>query len=183
MELPSEPSVIGEPLEVMKLKTFYRPDVSGKTKQEILRTWQRVKNTRKLTQANLAKALGISQGAVSKLLNNHETHPWTIIHVQKFCDFCGVSVYEVVDSDFLILFESLKPPETHTNQNFLEECLGSLANYYSEGGLSVNRAQLLNLAVKLSIKLENTRPDEKMMLRETEKLVLEQALSQQTNVE
>lgn len=166
-------------VEPEQMATIYRPDVARSIKLNVARVWERVKQNRKLNQSELAKALDVSQGAISKLLNNLESHPWTETHLRKFADFCQVSPKELIgENERLIGFFSewnrkgLEPEDA-----FVEECIDAIANYFSSRGLPVQRSKLAGLAAKVASKLVGTNPDAETMNKQIERIVLENAVN------
>ena len=135
-----------------------------------------LEKTETLTQGNLAKALGTSQSAVSKLLNNENGHPWTEPYLRKFAEFCQISPQEFLDDksvDFIIEWSN---DEQLLDQNFIEECVSALQNYVISKGVPAQRANLSELAAKLAARLEGTHPNSATMEREIERVILENAL-------
>lgn len=158
-------------------KTIYRPDVARKIKANVRRVWERVKKNKGLTQANLAKAVGTTQGAVSKLINNDDGHPWTETHLKRFSDFCGVSLKELLDDDGELLgfFNSWDIASSEPDLDFVEECIGALSKYYASKGLPARRDKFTSLAAKLASRLEGTKPSAETMEKEVERVILENA--------
>lgn len=157
-------------------KTIYRPDVAKQIKADVARVWERVKKNKNLTQANLARALGTTQSAVSKLLNDHDGHPWTEGYLKKFSEFCGVSPREFLDDDLMGFITEWNSEGKLPDHDFVEECISALANYFSSKGLPARRERLATLAAKLAARLEGTHPDAGTMDREIESVILENAL-------
>ncbi len=157
-------------------KTIYRPDVAKQIKLDVARVWDRVKKNKNLTQANLARALGTTQSAVSKLLNDQDGHPWTESYLRKFSEFCGVSPRELLDDELMGFMTEWDNDGKFPDHDFVEECISALANYFSGKGLPARRERLASLAAKLAARLEGTHPDAKTMDREIESVILENAL-------
>ena len=157
-------------------KTIYRPDIAKQIKADVARVWERVKKNKNLTQANLARALGTTQSAVSKLLNDHDGHPWTEGYLRKFSEFCGVSPREFLDDDLMGFITEWNNGDQPPDHDFVEECISALANYFSSRGLPARREKLATLAAKLASRLEGTHPDSPTMDREIECVILENAL-------
>ena len=159
-----------------RLKTIYRPDIAKQIKADVARVWERVKKNKNLTQANLARALGTTQSAVSKLLNDYDGHPWTEGYLRKFSEFCGVSPREFLDEDLMGFITEWNSGDQPPDHDFVEECISALANYFSGRGLPARRERLATLAAKLASRLEGTHPDARTMDREIECVILENAL-------
>jgi transcriptional regulator with XRE-family HTH domain len=157
-------------------KTIYRPDVIKHIKADVGRVWDRVRKNKNLTQANLARALGTTQSAVSKLLNDDNGHPWTETYLRKFSEFCGVSPREFLDKELMGFITEWNNDGQLTDHDFVEECISALANYFSSKGLPARRERLASLAAKLAARLDGTHPDSDTMDREIECVILENAL-------
>ena len=157
-------------------KTIYHPDVVVEIKSNVARVWERVRKNRNLTQASLAKALGTSQSAVSKLLKNQNGHPWTEPHLRKFAEYCQISPNEFLDGESVNFVIEWSNDEQLLDQDFLDECVSALQNYVQSKGVSAHRAKLSDLAAKLADRLEGTHPNSATMEREIERIILENAL-------
>jgi transcriptional regulator with XRE-family HTH domain len=140
------------------VSTPYRPDIALRIKDNIRQIWERVKHTRGLTQANLANALGLSQGAVSKLLSQENSHPWTIEKIATFADFCRVSVDELVGKDPFILsfFSGWTGADLTPSQHLLDESYSALERYFVSKGKTVSKARLESLAGMVAARVGST---------------------------
>ena len=156
--------------------TIYHPVVVAEIKSNVSRVWERVRKNRNLTQSNLAKALGTTQGAISKLLNNANGHPWTEPHLRKFAEFCQISPSEFLNEESVNFVIEWSNDEQLLDQNFVEECVSALQNYVNSKGISAHRAKISGLAAKLAARLEGTHPNSATMEREIERIILENAL-------
>ncbi len=157
-------------------RTIYRSDVVKQIKSDVVRVWDRVRKNKNLTQSNLANALGTTQSAVSKLLNDYDGHPWTEGYLRKFSEFCGVSPREFLDDELMGFITEWDNEGKFPDHDFVEECISALSNYFSSKGLPARRERLSVLAAKLAAKLEGTHPDTQRMDREIECVILENAL-------
>lgn len=160
-------------------QTIYQPEVAQQIKAEVIKVWKRVQENRGLTQVGLAEALGATQGAVSKLLNDTNGHPWTGTHLKKFSAFCGISpksLLSPINAD-LTGFVTGWDVDDAVDDRVLEECLSGLTRYYEQRGLSAKREELISLAVSLAHRLQELgNADDEQFRHELEKIVLEKAL-------
>ncbi len=176
MELPQDRDAERIVAADERPKTIYRSDIVKQIKLDVGRVWIRVKKNKNLTQASLARALGTTQSAVSKLLNDYNGHPWTEAYLRKFSEFCGVSPREFLDDELMGFITEWNTDGKLPDHDFVEECISALANYFSSKGLPARRERLVTLAAKLAARLEGTHPDARTMDREIECVILENAL-------
>jgi transcriptional regulator with XRE-family HTH domain len=83
-------------------KTIAWHGISHRTKLNIKQEWERQKRFHGRTQEDLAAYLNISQGAVSKLLNDQAGHPWSIDKIELFARFCDVPLADLIGDAELV---------------------------------------------------------------------------------
>ncbi len=138
-------------------KNIYSDDVIQRIKREIKIVWDREKKFKHLTQEKLAKRLGLKQSAVSKLLNNETTHPWTVDKIEKFAKYCDVPVLEIVkDKDLLGYFNGWSGPTLPPERSRIEEAKSALKAFLDEHGRDLDERKLYDLAGKLAVRVEGT---------------------------
>jgi len=128
-------------------------------KENVSIVWERVKNSKNLKQSGLANALELTQSAISKLLNVPDKHPWTERYLVAFCIYTGANISELIPENVLPLFTSYtEENEKGVDENFLAECLESVANFYKKRGKVIKAKRLSEIAGELCEKLQKTRP-------------------------
>lgn len=139
------------------LRTLYSPEVIAEIKQNISIIWDREKKYQKKTQEDLAKRLGISQSAVSKLLNNTDSHPWTVDKIEKFIDFCNADLTDIVKDKSLIgYFDNWRGDGVPLSEKRIEEAKTALKSFLGEHGRDLSETKLYELAGKLATRVSNS---------------------------
>ena len=159
-------------------KTPYSLSESEHIKKKVRSVWERASSSRHLRQSGLANALGLSQGAVSKLLNNDKGHPWTVIHIRQFVEYCQVSIREIIDDEDIIekFFRHLDNDKDEMERRIANECYCALQAYYEDSGMSPKKEALDRLAAKLAIKFKDTNRTKSDMEKAIGRVILEEAL-------
>ena len=146
-----------------QIATLYDKETATLIKKNVAIVWGRVKNSHNLTQTGLAKALAVTQSAVSKLLKIPEDqpwkHPWTEQYLNALCKYTGVDISELIPEQNLALFTTYTEGED-VNENFLSECISAVENFYKKKGKNINGRRLADIAGKLCEKLEKSRPSQ-----------------------
>jgi len=134
--------------------TPYRRDVTILIKAEIKRLWDRARQTRGLTQAQLAEALNTSQSAVSKLLKPDDTHPWTINYIQIFCSFCQVDLkkdlLDRLPPGLAPFFDGLEISRPQVDDTFYGECASAVTKYFVDRGKLPVSTKMSDIARQVS---------------------------------
>ncbi len=156
--------------------TLYSPEGMKEVKREVKRSWDRVKKNKKnLNQSGLAIAIGISQGAVSKLLGDQDGHPWTERHLRSFSSYTNIPIREFVPEELMGFFNGWEENMPDLDKSFLSECSEAVKNFYSHRGKHIESGILSVLAGKLCAKLEGTKPSDIEMDEALLQVIIEQA--------
>jgi transcriptional regulator with XRE-family HTH domain len=127
-------------------------------KAEVQKVWERKRAIMKVSQAEVARALGTSQSAFSKMLNDSEGHPWTETHLRRFANFIGTPMRE-----FLPEHMAKRIPDFESDGQFLEECVLSVQRFYFSRGWNVSSDQVQGIARDVFEKLNGLRPSREQM--------------------
>jgi transcriptional regulator with XRE-family HTH domain len=164
-----------------EVKSYLDPDVSARIKEQTLKVWERVSESKNLTQAGLANALQISQSGINKLLNNKAGHPWTPRYLKAISTYLGINPMQLInpiDRDNLRGFFEGWSGKNEPSASRLEECLSALSRFYAEQGVNPPVSKLRTLAGKLAARLkelEEQEPSNEQMQRAIRILILEEA--------
>lgn len=144
-------------------------------KQRVKLVWDRVQHTKSLDQKGLAAALGLSQSAVSKLLRNENSHPWTGKYLRIFGAYTGQSIRSLVPDELIGFYDDFEDVNI-SDESFLQECVEAFTRFYRDRGRAVAQEDIAVLAGKLCARLEGTYPSRAEMDNAMQDLVLEVAL-------
>ncbi|MBB4581560.1 transcriptional regulator with XRE-family HTH domain [Rhizobium aethiopicum] len=157
-------------------KNIYSRSVSARIKTNIKQEWERQKHLHGKTQEGLAEYLGISQGAVSKLLNDQSGHPWSVDKIELFAGFCEVPLAELIgDQDLIGHFNGWNGDTVPPNTRRIQEAKIALERFIEEQGASLDDAKLHRLAGRLAVRMEGTDRSPKSYNREILKLLISEA--------
>ena len=157
-------------------KNIYSQSVSARIKQNIKQEWERQKHLHGKTQEDLAIHLNISQGAVSKLLNDHSGHPWSVDKIELFASFCEVPISELIgDAELIGHFNGWSSSSAPPTARLINEAKAALERFIDEYGAELDDAKLHKLAGRLAVRVENTDRSPKSYNKEIMKLLISEA--------
>lgn len=156
--------------------SIYSPEVAAGIKERIRNAWELRKDLHGVTQIDLAEALGVSQGAVSKLLNQNGSHPWTPDKIEKFSEFCDRPIEELVEQPHLFgHFNGWSGDDIPPDRRRIDEARIALQKFVSDTGSEIDDVKLHRLAGKLAVRVEGTDRTPKVYSREIMKLLIAEA--------
>ena len=74
-------------------------------KEKVRLVWGQQKARTNVKQVSVSRAIGVSQGMLSKLLNNDDGHPWTPSTLNLFAEFLGLKIWDMLPEGTLIPFD------------------------------------------------------------------------------
>jgi hypothetical protein len=134
---------------------------SPQIKAEVQKVWERKRAIMKVSQAEVARALGTTQSAFSKMLNDSEGHPWTENHLRRFANFISTPMREFLPDDMAKRMADSNEPESESM--FLDECVLSVQKFYFSRGIRVSPDQVRGIAHDVFDKLNGLRPTKEQM--------------------
>ncbi len=153
--------------------SIYSRSVSARIKTNIRQEWERQKHIHGRTQEHLALHLGISQGAVSKLLNDQSGHPWTVDKIELFASFCEVPLAELIgDSSLIGHFNGWNGETVPPSTRLINEARSALERFVEEQDAVLDDAKLHRLAGRLAVRVEGTDRSPKSYNTEIMKLLI-----------
>lgn len=157
-------------------KNIYSQLVSTRIKSNIKQEWERQKHLHGKTQEELAEHLGLSQGAVSKLLNDRLGHPWSVDKIELFAGFCDVPLAELIgDPDLIGHFNRWSGDSVPPSARLINEAKVALERFVEEYGASLDAAKLHKLAGRLAVRIEGSDRSPKSYNKEIMQLLLSEA--------
>lgn len=157
-------------------KNIYSRFVSARIKSNIKQEWERQKHLHGKTQEGLAEHLAISQGAVSKLLNDQSGHPWSVDKIELFASFCEVPLAELIgDTDLIGHFNRWSGDSVPPNARLINEAKAALERFIEEFGASLDDAKLHRLAGRLAVRVEGSDRSPKSYNKEIMRLLISEA--------
>lgn len=155
---------------------IYSDGVSVRIKANIKQEWERQKHLHGKTQEELAIFLNISQGAVSKLLNDMSGHPWSVDKIELFANFCDAPIVELIgDSDLIGHFNGWQGDVAPPSARRILEAKVALEKFVEDHGEALDDAKLHKLAGRLAVRIENTDRSPKSYNMEIMKLLISEA--------
>lgn len=155
---------------------IYSRAVAARIKSNIKQEWERQKHLHGRTQEKLAAHLGISQGAVSKLLNHQLGHPWTVDKIELFANYCEVPLGELIgDSGLIGHFNGWTGETLPPGERLINEAKAALEKFVDEHGAVLDDAKLIRLAGRLAVRVEGTDRSPKSYNKEIMKLLISEA--------
>lgn len=142
-------------------------------KQEVRKIWERKKVFGKYTQAQVARALGISQSAFSKLLTDDSAHPWTLPKLQKFAEFIGSSLVELLPEELIPL-----PPDEESGTGLRADIKWAMELHFLNRGYRVTKQQVERLSSRPIRRLQGTRPTKEQIEAAVEEGILSAAFGE-----
>jgi len=153
--------------------SLYSPEVVSGIKERIRNAWELRKEYHGATQEDLSEVLGVSQGAVSKLLNLSNSHPWTPDKIEKFAEFCDRPIEELVVEQHLFgHFNGWNGDSIPPDRRRIEEAGAALTKFVSDTGSGIDEVKLHRLAGKLAVRVEGTDRTPDVYVQEIVKLLI-----------
>lgn len=170
------PSMTGGGSVILGEKNIYSQSVARRIKSNIKQEWERQKHLHGKTQEELSLHLVISQGAVSKLLNDKVGHPWTVDKIELFAKFCDVSLTELIgDTELIGHFNGWSGDTAPPTAQRINEAKIAIERFTEEHGTPLDDAKLHRLAGRLAVRVENTDRSPKSYSTEIMKLLISEA--------
>jgi transcriptional regulator with XRE-family HTH domain len=156
--------------------SLYSPEVVAGIKERVRNAWELRKELHGATQGDLAEILGISQGAVSKLLNLSNSHPWTPDKIEKFAEFCDRPIEELVAEPHLFgHFNGWKGDGIPPDRRRIDEARAALQKFVDNTGSEIDEVKLHRLAGKLAVRVDGTDRTTSVYNQEIMKLLIAEA--------
>lgn len=154
-------------------KNIYAESIASRIKSNIRQEWERQKHLHGKTQEDLALFLKMSQGAVSKLLNNKTGHPWSVDKIELFAHFCDITVSELIeDPDLIGHFNGWLGDTPAPSFKRITEAKMALERFVEEHDETIDEPKLLKLAGRLAVRMEDTDRSPKSYNREILRLLI-----------
>lgn len=150
--------------------------ISQRTKLNIKQEWERQKRFHGRTQEDLAAYLNISQGAVSKLLNDQAGHPWSIDKIELFARFCDVPLAELIgDAELAGDVAGGSGAGASPTVRKVNEARAALRRFVDDHGAALDEGSLHRLAGLLALRMASTDRTDQSYNREIMKLLIAEA--------
>jgi transcriptional regulator with XRE-family HTH domain len=150
--------------------------ISQRTKLNIKQEWERQKRFHGRTQEDLAAYLNISQGAVSKLLNDQAGHPWSIDKIELFARFCDVPLAELIgDAELAGDVAGGRGAGAPPTVRQVNEARAALRRFVDDHGAALDEGSLHRLAGLLALRMASTDRSDPSYNREIMKLLIAEA--------
>jgi transcriptional regulator with XRE-family HTH domain len=157
-------------------KTIAWHGISHRTKLNIKQEWERQKRFHGRTQEDLAAYLNISQGAVSKLLNDQAGHPWSIDKIELFARFCDVPLADLIgDAELVDDVDGRRGTDALPTARQVNQARAALRRFVEDHGAALDEASLHRLAGLLALRMGSTDRSDQSYNREIMKLLIAEA--------
>lgn len=156
--------------------SIHSQGISRRIKLNIKQEWERQKRFHGRTQEELAAYLNISQGAVSKLLNNRTGHPWDVDKIELFARFCDVAIADLVgDAELAGAVAGRRAEVGFATVRQIGQAKAALRRFIEDHGAALDDATLQRLAGRLAARVEHTDRSDQTYNREIMKLLISEA--------
>ena len=156
--------------------SIHSQGISRRIKLNIKREWELQKRLHGKTQADLAAYLNVSQGAVSKLLNNRMGHPWNIDKIELFARFCDVAIADLVgDTELLGTVTARRSEVSFATVKQIWQANAALRRFIEDHGAALDDTTFQRLAGQLAVRLQHTDQLETTYDREIMKILISEA--------
>jgi hypothetical protein len=151
------------PLPASEISHPGKPELAAAIKQKVRDVWAVQKQRDpSLTKTGLGEKLGLTSSAVSKLINNDDSHIWTVDALLIFCAYCNVPIDNIVGSKSELhgFFNSFSSQPHQPKQAVLDESYKHARDFFNALGVEPSVDRMARIVYDVACLVEHDeKPD------------------------